>query len=377
MKVILSLAGALLAVTIFSGLAYLKMKSGYETALNSAAAHSEAAELRAEFAEYKVAEQSEFIAELTAIGDGISKHGWLSVAGTQLIDEHGESVQLRGMSSHGLTWYPEYVNYGALKFTKEHGANLFRAAMYSDDNSGGYLHSNIEKDFNEAVLYIAIENALAADMYVIADWHLLEDENPLTQTDDAARFFSALSKRYADEPGVIYEICNEPSGDTTWPDIKEYAEEVIPAIRENSPNAVIIVGTPKYSHSVSDAGEDRLDFKNVMYAYHYYTSMDTTFYETLDAAMRAGLPVFVSEWGISESESGELLTENAHLFANYLNSKKISWAAWSLSNKDEPYSVISHETSKLSGWTDDDLTETGKIIFLKIEEALHFYDHSS
>ena len=40
--------------------------------------------------------------------DGVKAHGKLTVKGINLIDEKGNKVQLRGMSSHGLLWYPEY-----------------------------------------------------------------------------------------------------------------------------------------------------------------------------------------------------------------------------------------------------------------------------
>ena len=39
--------------------------------------------------------------------DGIKVHGQLLVKGTQLTDASGNPVQLRGMSSHGILWYPE------------------------------------------------------------------------------------------------------------------------------------------------------------------------------------------------------------------------------------------------------------------------------
>ena len=36
--------------------------------------------------------------------------GSLSVKGTQLVDEKGEAVQLRGLSTHGIASFPQYVN---------------------------------------------------------------------------------------------------------------------------------------------------------------------------------------------------------------------------------------------------------------------------
>lgn len=34
----------------------------------------------------------------------------MHVVGTELYDENGKLVMLRGPSTHGLTWYPQYVN---------------------------------------------------------------------------------------------------------------------------------------------------------------------------------------------------------------------------------------------------------------------------
>ncbi len=38
--------------------------------------------------------------------NGIEKNGQLSVKGTNLVNEKGEIIRLKGMSSHGLMWYP-------------------------------------------------------------------------------------------------------------------------------------------------------------------------------------------------------------------------------------------------------------------------------
>ena len=53
---------------------------------------------------------------------------------------------------------------------------------------------------------------------------------------------------------MIYEIANEPNG-VSWSTIKSYAEQVIPVIRANDPDAVVIVGTRGWSSlGVSDGG---------------------------------------------------------------------------------------------------------------------------
>lgn len=297
--------------------------------------------------------------------NGVRHHGALRVEGTRLVNNAGEAVQLRGMSSHGLQWYPEYTNCRAILTTKEKGANLFRAAMYAASGLNGYCQDEENAAHNKMMLYNTIENALAADMYVIADWHLLEDENPLSLIDKAIPFFDELSQFYADEPGVIYEICNEPNGSATWEDVKAYANMVIPVIRKNAPDAIILVGTPEHSSALLQAMADPLSYLNVMYVYHYYSGLaGDSFYATLDTAKANGLPVFISEWGIcTDPSTGQMDYKNAKAFIEYINKNQLSWANWSLSNKAEDYSAIRPEVTKISGWTDEDLTEGGKLIF--------------
>ena len=297
--------------------------------------------------------------------NGVKKNGRLHVAGTQLTNEHGEAVQLRGMSSHGLTWYPEYVNIEAMETIKGYGANLFRAAMYADSIHGGYNENEITKKANEDMMYLALENAIASDLYVIADWHILEDNNPLTLVEEAIDFFDRLSKKHGAEPGVLYEICNEPNGDTTWQDISAYAEQVIPAIRKNAPNSVIIVGTPRYSSDILQALDNPLEYENIMYTYHLYTGLSDGWYpNTLESAREGGLPVFVTEWGLStDANTGKLDVTEAYEFIEYMKKRQISWANWSLCNKAEDFSAIKSDVQALSGWKMDDLTVSGKLIF--------------
>lgn len=299
------------------------------------------------------------------VNASVTANGSLRVEGTQLVDQSGRPVQLRGMSSHGLRWYPEYSNYGAMATIRQRGANLFRLAMYADKNKGGYNESWEAQVVNKQFVYIGIENALAADMYVIVDWHLLEDKNPLYNADNAEAFFREITSRYPDHPAILYEICNEPNGETNWGDIAEYANRIIPAIRERSPNAVILVGTPQWSGDVLAVREAPLAFPNVMYSYHLYTgNSDYDYVHKLDTMREEGLPVFVTEWGLStDTALGQLDVAEGSAFIEYMRRHGISWVNWSLSNKDEEFSAIKPDVMTLAGWTDDELTTSGKLIF--------------
>ena len=78
-----------------------------------------------------------------------------------------------------------------------------------------------------------------------------------------------MTELYKDHDNIIYEICNEPNSTAEWSDIKSYADEVIPIIKSNDNDAVIIVGTPTWSQEIDKALETPLDYDNVMYALHF------------------------------------------------------------------------------------------------------------
>ena len=286
----------------------------------------------------------------------MSEHGKLHVQGTQLCDEHGAAVELHGMSSHGIQWFPQYTTKQAIANTAAYGANLFRVAMYTGE--GGYLSSPAQI---KKAAYAAMDAAIENDMYVIIDWHILSDGDPLTHLKEAQAFFQEVSARYADSPAVLYEICNEPNGSTSWADIKAYAEAVIPIIRTNDPDAVIVVGTPTWSQDLAAAAADPLPDANVMYALHFYAAThEDDLRHALSTAVAGGLPVFVTEFGICEaSGAGEIDYASANLWVRLMNELDVSYICWNLSNKDETAALFKPGCAKTSGFTLDDLTDEG------------------
>lgn len=304
-------------------------------------------------------------------GNGVAAHGALHVDGTYLRDEQGEITVLRGMSSHGLQWYPRFMNGAAMQTLRSWGANVQRLAMYTQAGEA-YLR---EPERNLDYLYMGIESVLSADMYVIVDWHILKDGDPNEHREEAKAFFREITAHYGDDPALIYEICNEPNGGTTWEDITRYAEAVIPVIRENAPNALILVGMPHYCTDISGPIEAPLPYENIMYTMHRYIDVSKQApcnTRLIEKATGAALPIFVSEWGTEaegerKEESGDY-QENARPFIDYMEEHSISWTAWSLSNKAESHSILKTDCTKYSGWTQEDLTAFGKLIYSVLHE---------
>jgi len=302
---------------------------------------------------------------------GVSYHGRLAVEGTSLVDQNGQPVQLRGVSSHGITWYPRYGDAPALDTVRQAGANVFRIAMYTD---GRHSYQD-EPDQSFADTTAAADHAMAADLYAIIDWHTLSEKDPNVHIDQALDFFDRVSAAYREQPGVIYEICNEPNGGTTWDDVRRYANRVIPVIRANSPEAVILVGTPHHSTGLAEAAAAPLDFSNVLYAYHYYADLSGGEYAgDISRALSKDIGVFVSEWGIGNDHSLDEptvrhLLDESQTFLNYLDAQNISWVSWSLSNKDEGSSLLRADSQSLSGWSDQELTPYGQFVFARLRNG--------
>lgn len=290
---------------------------------------------------------------------GIKAYGRLSVNGTKLCSENGEQVQLKGMSTHGITWYPRYTNGATIKQLKDSGANVIRLAVYSDQNDS-YLYKAEE---NMNYLYNAIENALVQNMYVIVDWHVLRDENPNVHKEKAIEFFEEVTKHYGNNKGIIYEICNEPNGGTSWGDIKSYANEIIPVIRANDPDAIIVVGTPTWSQDVDTASWDKITgYDNIMYTLHYYAATHKQWLrDKAQTAINNGCALFVTEFSICDaSGNGALDKAEANLWLQFLNKNGISFIGWNLANKNESSSLFLSSCNKISGFADSDLSEWAK-----------------
>ncbi len=198
---------------------------------------------------------------------------------------------------------------------------------------------------------------------MIIDWHILSDGNPAQYQDQARAFFQKVSRKYAGNPAVIYELCNEPNGrEVTWPVVKSYAEAVIQEIRANDKNALILVGTPQWNQAETEAGKDLLkDAGNMMYTVHFYAATHKDQQrQDLSTAYDQKLPMFVSEFGITEaSGNGALDEQSGQTWIDLLDQDKISRVAWAISDKDEASSIFKPGTDPDSPSLSD-LTEWGQ-----------------
>jgi aryl-phospho-beta-D-glucosidase BglC (GH1 family) len=290
----------------------------------------------------------------------VAQNGQLRVSGVNLVNAAGQPIQLAGMSSHGLQWFAHLMNASSIKWLRDDWkANVVRAAMYTAD--GGYISNPSVKDKVIEIVDAAIQN----DMYVIIDWHTLNDNDPNIYKAQAIEFFREMATRYGNRPNVIYEIANEPNGYANWNDhIRPYAVDVINAIRQIDPDNVVLVGTGTWSQDIHQAADNPLQDPNVMYTLHFYAGTHgQELRDRIDYARNKGAAIFVSEWGASQASGGGGAHANeTSAWIHFLNQRAISWVNWSLSDKRESSAALAPGASTTGGWTNQQLSDSGRLV---------------
>jgi len=305
-------------------------------------------------------------------GTPVAQHGKLSVKGPDLVDKNGQKFQLYGASTHGIAWYPQYINFDSFKTQRENwNTNVIRIAMYTAEKDGYCSGGN--RDYLKGLVKNGVDYATQLGMYVIIDWHVLNDNpgdksmngNPNTFKEDAKAFFREMSQLYKNNENVLYEICNEPNGGgVSWDTVKQYANEVIPVIRENDPKAVILVGTPTWSQDIHMAQQSPLNFDNIMYVLHFYAATHKDALRSrLESCVSGGLPVFVSEFAMCDaSGNGGNDFGSGQQWMDLIKRYNLSFCSWNLGNKAESSCIFTAGNGNTSNWNDGDYTEWGKWI---------------
>lgn len=291
----------------------------------------------------------------------VELNGALRAEGNQMVGKNGLPPQLRGISLSWSLWQgkkyynPEVVDW----LVKDFHISLLRASM-GVEPSGGYL-ANREEQMR--LMAIVIDKAISKGIYVLVDWH---DHNAEKHLEESKAFFSLMAQKYSGVPNVIYEIFNEPARQN-WEMVKVYSVEVIKTIRQYDTKNIIVVGSPRWDQDVDVAAGDPIKgFDNLVYSFHFYAS-DPNHQEKLrakaEAAMKLGLPLFVTEWGVGESNgNGEFNLEKTNRWVEWMERNRLSWVAWNVTDKNETTAIMLPGAPVAGGWKAEQLTECGRYL---------------
>lgn len=293
----------------------------------------------------------------------VACNGKLQVIGTQLCNEKGKTIMLRGASFGWHNLWPRFYNKKAVAWlSTDWKCNVVRASMgIGLDDS--YLENS---EFAVNCVTNVVDGAIKSGIYVIIDFH-----SHKLHTEEAKTFFSQMARKYKNAPNIIYEIWNEPDY-YSWKVVKNYAEEVISTIRAIDKNNVILVGSPHWDQDVdSVAGDPIVRQINIMYTMHFYAGTHKKWLrDRTDTAIAKGIPIFISECaGMEATGDGPINETEWTAFLNWMENRKISWVVWSVSDKNETCSMLIPRASSFGNWTGDLLKTWGKISRSAIREG--------
>lgn len=289
-------------------------------------------------------------------GSPVAAHGRLAVKGNRVVDAQGRPFAVHGMSLFWSQWQPRYYDPATVAWlVRDWRVTAVRAAIGAQQ--GGYdTQPEAETKRAEAV----IDAAIAQGIYVVVDWHAHQP-----RADDAVRFFSHIATKYRGVPNLIYETYNEPLPEHGWAKVlKPYHAKVIGAIRAIDPGAFVVAGTRSWSQDVDEAAADPLPFANVAYTLHFYAATHKgELRAKAETAMRRGVALFVTEYGTTAANGDAPIdAAETQVWWDWCAKNGISYLNWSVANKDEASAILKPTTQGLSGWSEADLTESGRLV---------------
>jgi aryl-phospho-beta-D-glucosidase BglC (GH1 family) len=298
----------------------------------------------------------------------IQTNGSLSVVGSEIVNQHGQTVSFAGTSLFwsNTGWGGEsFYNSSTISWLKnDWDISIVRAAMGVEDN-GGYISDAIN---NKARVRTVVDAAINEGIYVIIDWHSHHAENYEVE---AIAFFEEMATLYGQYDNIIYEIYNEPL-QISWDNvIKPYADSVVAAIRAIDSSNLIIVGTPSWSQDVDVASMNPIvGYPNIAYTLHFYAATHgQSLRNKATTALNNGIALMVTEWGtVSANGNGAVDVSSTNDWMTFLCDNNLSHCNWAINDKVEGASALISGTSNLGNWSASDLTTSGTLVKGIIED---------
>ncbi len=289
----------------------------------------------------------------TAVVQGkvVDAYGKLTIKDSSIMSSKGDPIVLKGMSTFGI---------------QECGD--FFTSKYFDP-----ICKFCDMCINEGI-------------YVIVDWNVGYDKKADENKEAAVDFFTRLSLIYADVPNVIYEVSNEdltvdeenPVKDEWEKAIAPFASDVIKAIRENSPDSIVIVGTADKGRGIEDAAKAKLKFDNIAYGCRIFSgSQSEAQREKISEAVEKNICVFVTEWGLcSEDCKGGVYFLESDNWLDFFRENHISWCNYAIgstvNNDANALFLVSdkyNSDQKAAHWPEGLISKSGKYAKEKILEG--------
>jgi len=301
-------------------------------------------------------------------GSPVATHGKLSISNNKIVNKDGKAVQLKGMSFFwsnsgvGGIFYNERV---ISWLAHDWKVDILRVAMGAETDGTNKGYSDGDKATQEMLARTAVEESIKRGLYVIIDFHSHQEHRS-----EATTFFKDMATSYGKYPNVLYEIWNEPLGSgnsnsVSGGTIASYASAVGSAIRStNGAEGIIIVGSPRWSSQPGDVNVSGVT--NVAYSMHFYANQHGSDYRSAMTSAASSRAIFATEWGTTNADAkGNVNIGESNNWISSMDQYSIGWTNWAIASvtKDnsDKTSILSNGGTQ-GGWSDNDLTESGKYI---------------
>ena len=312
----------------------------------------------------------------------------LTTSGNRIVNAStGAAVLLRGINRSGL----EYAGPDEQGFLS--GANITRAEIeamvrgwscnivrvpFNQDFALRGRNGRSAEEYRRALDQVVYWNSLSG-AYTLLDLQWLDAERvyggdrnfvaPLPNL-ESIELWTVLSRRYRDEPAVLYDIFTEPhdrlpddpyalnkEDGTLYPadrrsvtasEWQPWARKLAIAIRSENPQSLVFVSGINWAYDLRGVP---MDIPNLVYSSHVYSNKGGNWAEAF-GDLSARVPVFIGEFG-GDGSAADL--DFGRRLLGYLEKLGIGWAAWSW--QDQPQLVTRYAPTRFGELVRKRLTE--------------------
>jgi endoglucanase len=335
-----------------------------------------------EVAAAKAAEDAKYINVAPEAPNKVKWPAELHIMGKQVLDKNGKEVLLTGLNIDSLEWNPrgERVLRNTLVAVDDWKANIIRLPVkeeYWFDKDGGTAY----RELVDNIVTLAANRGA----YLMLDLHRFRAPKR-----EHVEFWKDAAARYKDNPGVIFEIFNEPHG-TSWEvwrnggfveDKNAPADEdafltpqekalnakgfhavgmqaLVDAVRSTGAKNIIVAGGLDWAYDLSGVAKGfALDDKGgngIMYATHIYAGKRDWQNKVLVVADK--YPIIVSEFGAVNKKFAFMPAESQEDAATwvprafgFIQKNKLHWTAFSFHPKSAPNLITGWDYTPTPEW---------------------------
>jgi endoglucanase len=290
-------------------------------------------------------------------GTPVGVHGRLHIQGSKFVDANGHPVALHGMSMYD--WSQQGQQFYNASAVSNLANEMKCAALRIPINPANYPGA-------VGRIKTVVNACIANGIYCILDWH----PGGTSDVNQATSYFVQMAQAYHGVPNVMYEPWNEPPPTTSWSAIKAYHEHVLAAVRPIEPDAIFILGNRAWDQNPQEAAADPVNDPNVAYTVHFYANTHhlSSFQPGMDATLNKGFALFVTEYGgVDASGNGTFNVAETQKWWSYLDAHDIGNTNWAVETNTETSSVFVGNASATGPWSQNEITNSGKIVFPYIE----------